>query len=166
MLGKVQSYASFKSVYLKRNGQAIAQFKQSYERLENSENKNEPFPRIGFDSKSFNATLRYGMEQLNDKSIDDGEDRFLTVYPVSHNLNNLPMGYYLNIVDKDGNCFAHGFGYKENGSVVALKTAFDTLKENYKESLADYAASKYSESCSSVDSALAPYIVGDGPDNA
>lgn len=165
MIGKIQNNFTFKGVYIRRNGQAEKNIKQTYARLLTPKNTDSEVSIVNFTKTNFNAILKYGMEQLNDKKIDDGETRFLTFNTIYDRKTNQPAGYNLGITDEKGNEFSKATSYSPGASIVALKNAFDELKENYKKDLTEYAIKKHEDTCSSVGCVIAEYAKEDGPAN-
>ena len=166
MIGKIQSYAPFKGVFIKRNGEAHKNIKKAYRDLElNNDSKDGIISMTEFQRTSFNATLDYGLKQLNDSSIDDGKTRFLSFYPFYSRKTGKLSGYNLNIVEQDGKILTSSASYLEGAGVYPLKTAFDGLKENYKDALTKATVQRYGESFS-TDDIISPYVVDDGPADA
>ena len=165
MIGKIQSYSPFKGVYIKKNGTTQKNIKKAYRDLEQNIASSGIISMTDFQRTSFNATLDYGLKSLNDQKIDDGKKRFLTLDPLYSQESGLLSGYELGIVEKDGSLVAHGGSYLEGAGVYTLKTAFDNLKENYKEALSKLAVEKYSKPVS-LNTVISSYLSDNGPDEA
>jgi len=165
MIGKIQGYTPFNGVYIKRGGKTQSNIKKAYIDLKQNNDSNGIISMTEFQRTAFNATLDYGLKRLNDEKNDDGKTRYLTLNPLYDDKSGKLSGYDLGIVENDGNVVTTASSYMDGVGVQTLKNAFDTLSENYKDTLSRIKAEKYSKPFS-VDSVIAPYITKDGPDIA
>ena len=165
MIGKIQGYTPFNGVYIKRNGETQKNIKKAYNDLRLNNLQSGIVSMTEYQRTSFSANLDYGLKSLNDVKNDDGVTRYLTFNPLYDEKSGLLSGYNLGIAEKDGNIVATGSSYLEGAGVFTLKSAFDNLKENYKETLSRMAAEKYSKPFS-VNSVISRYVADDGPDIA
>ena len=104
------------------------------------------------------------MDRLNDKTIDDGQKRYLSFNPV-YDFDDKHIGYDICVLDENGDTFA-GASSVSVSNIMSLKNAFDKLVDAYKEKIQPYMMVHYGNNCSSPDKAISSYLVDDGPDNA
>ena len=165
MIGKIQSTASFKGVYIKCNGGTHKNLQRVYKDFDKLSKPDEFLPMSELMKTNFRATLRYGLERLNDSSLEDGRTRYLSVTPLYAEDSVTPDGYELNILEDDGKVIATGFDFRKGASVLSLKTAFDDLADEYIEAVTS-SDDVFSPEKHTLDAVVNRFSRDNGPDNA